>query len=393
MSIFTRLAGAFARPPERKRSAVGPLLAIHNGGRPQWMARNVEAFAREGFGGNAVGYRCVRMIAEAAASVPWVLYDGVAELEAHPLLDVLAKPNPASSGRALMETLYGQLLVAGNAYAEAAAVAGELREIHALRPDRMKLVPGKDGWPEAYEYSAGGATLRFDQTHGPFRPVLHLKMLDPLEDHYGLSPFAAAASAVDIHNQAGAWNKALLDNSARPSGALLYKADGDANLTEEQFQRLKLELESAWTGAAGAGRPMLLEGGLDWKEMALSPKDMDYIEARSMAAREIALAFGVPPMLLGIPGDNTYANYTEANRSFWRQTVLPLAERTAESFTHWLAPAWRGKLRLSVDADAVQALAGERETLWAKLEAASFLTIDEKRAAVGYGPLASEPRQ
>lgn len=392
MSIFTRLAGAFARVPERKRSAAGPLLAIHNGGRPQWMARNVEAFAKEGFAGNAVGYRCVRMIAEAAASVPWVLYDGAREIEAHPLLALLSRPNAAASGRGLMEMLYGQLLVAGNAYAEAAMAAGELRELHALRPDRMKLVPGRDGWPEAYEYSAGGATLRFDQTQTPVRPVLHLKLLDPLEDHYGLSPFAAAASAVDIHNQAGAWNKALLDNSARPSGALLYSADGGANLTDEQFTRLKQELENAWSGAAGAGRPMVLEGGLDWKEMALSPKDMDYIEARSMAAREIALAFGVPPMLLGIPGDNTFANYTEANRSFWRQTVLPLAERTAEAFTNWLAPAWSGELRLGVDADAVQALAGERETLWAKLEAASFLTVDEKRAAVGYGPLNADTR-
>ncbi len=76
--------------------------------------------------------------------------------------------------------------------------------------------------------------------------------------------------------------------------------------------------------------------------MALSPRDMDFMEAKNGAAREIALAFGVPPMLLGIPGDNTYANYAEANRAFWRQTVLPLAERTAAALGDWLGPAHGG---------------------------------------------------
>jgi HK97 family phage portal protein len=98
-------------------------------------------------------------------------------------------------------------------------------------------------------------------------------------------------------------------------------------LSEDQFERLKRELEDSYQGKANAGRPLVLEGGLDWKPMSLSPKDMEHIEAKHVAAREIALAFGVPPMLLGIPGDNTYANYAEANRTFWRQTVLPLVGR------------------------------------------------------------------
>ena len=108
------------------------------------------------------------------------------------------------------------------------------------------------------------------------------------------------------------------------------------------------------------------------------------------AAREIALALGVPPMLLGIPGDNTYANYQEATRSFWRQSVLPLVDRTAKALSGWLAPAWGEGLVLKADLDQVEALSPEREALWARLEAASFLTVDEKRAAVGYGPLQAE---
>jgi phage portal protein BeeE len=90
-------------------------------------------------------------------------------------------------------------------------------------------------------------------------------------------------------------------------------------------------------------------------------------------------------MLLGIPGDNTYSNYREANLSFWRQTVLPLVGRTASQLTRWLAPRFGDTLRLGYDADAVEALAQDRESTWDKLNAATFLTLNEKRAAAGYG--------
>ncbi len=158
------------------------------------------------------------------------------------------------------------------------------------------------------------------------------RLFHPLDDHYGLSPIEAAARAVEIHNAGGGWTKALLDNAARPSGALIYKGpDGAPGLSEEQFARLKRELEDAYQGATNAGRPMVLEGGLDWRAMSYTPADMDFTGLRNAAAREIALAFGVPPMLLGIPGDNTYSNYREANLALWRQTILPLVARTAQS--------------------------------------------------------------
>ena len=119
--------------------------------------------------------------------------------------------------------------------------------------------------------------------------------------------------------------------------------------------------------------------------MGLTPKDMDFMEARNGAARDIALAFGVPPMLLGIPGDNTYANYQEANRAFYRLTVLPMVMRTARELSAWLSPLFGDDVRLWFDADQVFGLTGERDALWARVGAADFLSEDEKREAVGYG--------
>ncbi|MGE4371672.1 MAG: phage portal protein [Xanthobacter sp.] len=374
-------------PQEVKASRTAALVALLGAGRARWSGRDYASLAREGFARNAIAYRAVRLIGEAAASVPLVLMEGARELDEHPLLDLLARPNPRLTGTSLMEAVVSYLLVSGNAYVEGVAVDGRLRELHVLRPDRMRVVPGPDGWPEAFEYTLCGRTQRIAQASMvegvDVPPILHLTAFNPLDDHYGFAPLQAAAQALDLHNSATAWNKALIDNAARPSGALVY--GGAGVLSDEQFERLKDELESSFQGATNAGRPLLLEGGLDWRPLSMSPRDMDFEAARNGAAREIALAVGVPPLLLGIPGDNTYSNYVEANRALWRQSVLPLVKRVAEGLSCWLGPAWGEGLRLVPDLDQVEALSGERSELWARVGAADFLSEEEKRAAVGYG--------
>ena len=324
---------------------------------------------------------------KSVAAAPLLLFDGRRELDEHPFLSLLAAPNPRDAGAGFLEAVASHLLIAGNAYVECVLIEDAPRELHPLRPDRMQVVPGANGWADAYDYSVDGKSVRFRQDRRPVRPILHLTFFHPLDDHYGLAPMEAAAVALDIHNAAGQWNKALLDNAARPSGALVYAGD-QAHLSDAQFARLKSELEENFQGAANAGRPMLLEGGLDWKALSLSPRDMDFSESKAAAAREIALAFGVPPMLIGLPGDATYANYQEANRAFWRQTVTPLAQRIASALLHWLKPAWRDAqgLDVRIDLDALSALSDERKALWERvLSAGGVLTEDEQRMALGYG--------
>jgi HK97 family phage portal protein len=385
--FFSRLRSAFApgtagaRPVEAKSSRTGPLIALSSQGRPVWSPRDYAAFAREGFIANPIAHRCIRLVAEAAASVPLDAAGAVAEAAS----ELLATPNPRQAGAALVEHLLLQLQIAGNAYLECVTLDGRPRELHVLRSDRMRVVAGADGWPAGWDYAVGGRSVRFQAGEGA-SPILHLTLPHPLDDHYGLSAIEAAAAAIDIHNEASRWNKAFLDNAARPSGALVYAADG-ANMSEEQFARLKRELEEGFQGASNAGRPLLLEGGLDWKPLSLSPKDMDFIELKNMAAREIALAFGVPPLVLGLAGDNTHANYAEANRAFWRQCVAPLVRKMAQELSLWLGQHFGGPLTLTPDFDGVEAMSDIREPLWRAVTAADFLTEDEKRAALGYGPL------
>jgi HK97 family phage portal protein len=387
MTLRETLTAMFARrPPEAKASRTARLLQIDYGGRARWTPRDYAALSRASYLTNAVAYRSVRLVAENVAAITYLLYEGTRELTEHPLLAILAHPNPRDDRAGFLEAVAASLMISGNAYIEAVAVEDAVRELYVLRPDRMRVVPGADGWPQAYDYTVSGRTVRFDQA-AALPPILHLKFFHPLDDHYGLGPLEPAAAAIDVHNAAAAWNKALLDNSARPSGALVYAGPDGAVLSDNQFDRLKTELDAQFQGAANAGRPMLLEGGLDWKAMSLSPKDMDFMDAKHAAAREIALAFGVPPMLLAIPGDNTYANYQEANRVFFRQTVLPLAGRIGAALSRWLAPQFGAGLTLVPDTDQIDALAADRAALWSRVSDAPFLTLNEKRVVTGFAPV------
>ena len=380
---------SLSHPPERK--AARPLLATHLPRTSGAPVQNYAALCREGFARNPIAHRCVRLIAESAASVPLRSSDArTAKL--------LNRGLPGRSAVETLESFYGYLQLGGNAYFETVLSGDEPIALIAHRPDTMKM--GRDakgqatGWTQEIGGS-GGRTRRFPRDTATGRCALfHMRLFNPSDDCYGLSPLSAAAQAVELHNRGGVWAKSLLENSARPSGALVHDPASGERLTDDQFERLKSELENNFTGPNAAGRPLVLEGGLDWRSISLSPTDMDFIQLRREAAREIALAFGVPPMLLGLPGDNTYANYREANQAFWRQTIIPLVTKTADGLEGWLSAFFeeggQGDIKITPDLDAVPALAEERAVLWKRLSEARFITEDEARVLAGLAPPAHQ---
>lgn len=360
-------------------------------GKAVWMGREYSKFADEGYIRNVIAHRSVTMIASGAASVPWVLTrirDGKKEqVREHPLLKLVTRPNPCMGGAEFFECLYSHKLISGNAYIHAVkAENGKPQELFALRPDRVTVIAGKGCVPQAYRYTIGQEYKDFKVNRLTGQSdVLHIKKFHPLNDWYGLSSIEAAAYSIDQHNEAAAWNQALLQNGARPSGALIVKsgANGEGGyLSEEQYLRIKSQLDENNIGAGNAGRPLLLEGGLEWREMSISPKDMDFINTKNSAARDIALAFGVPPQLLGIPGDSTYNNMAEARLSLWEQTILPMIDNMAGSLNNWLVPLFGDDLQLSHNIDGISALSPRREAAWERVKAADFLTNEEKREIV-----------
>jgi len=329
---------------------------------------------REGYLTNPIAQRAVRLVTDGIGQIPVQTSDS----------GLNALVTSQAGGTSVLETLAAHTLLHGNAYVQVLKDgAGKPVELFALRPDRVTIIAGEDGWPTRYEYRVAGKCLSLPLEDGDGWPnVVHVAALHPLDDHYGSGALRTAWQAIAIHNAASRWNRALLENAARPSGALVHEASEGSPLSADQYERLSLELGEAFSGNANAGRPMLLDGGLRWQSLSLSPADMDFATLKSAAARDIALAFGVPPMLLGLPGDNTYANYREANRALWRLTLLQLAGQLLDALRAGLRP-WFPRARLAVDLDQIPALSEERERLWRQVAQADFLSNHEKRTMLG----------
>lgn len=383
---------------EQKASAAGPIISAGYVGQPVWTPRNYASFAKEAYVENAVAFRCVKLIATAAASAPWLLTGprGREFDERHPYLKLLRRPGPMVGGADLFEAFYSYLLIAGNGYLEAVGPndSAPPSELWAPRADRMKVIPSRFGTPAGYEYEANGLTKKWDAD--PFTgkgPILHVRQFHPLNDWYGLGSSEPAAFGVDRHNAASAHNKALLDNGARPSGALVFepikRSDGTVQTAPaDAIAEAEKTLKKNHSGARKAGKPMVFGGLVNWLEMGITPKDMDFNEGKLDAARDICLSYGVPHILI-VPGAQTYNNVREAKVELWEDTVLPLLDKTVDALDNWLSPQFGDGLKLGVDLDAISALEPRREskrkTVLEQYDK-NLLTATEAREALQYGP-------
>ncbi|GAA4026980.1 phage portal protein [Sphingomonas rosea] len=362
----------------RKSADLPPLfLSIPGSEARSLFPSSPQSQLKEVFLTNPVGQRAVKLVAGAVGTLKIYATEGD-----EAAANLLCRAS-------LLEQMTASLLLNGNAYLQIVEALGAPAQLFVLPADRMNIETDDKGWPRRYVYKAGRRTTVVPRHDELARTqVIHIRALNPTNEQTGLGCLDAASAAAAIHNKASRWNKALLDNAARPSGALTYDPADGAALSSTQFTRLREEIDRQFSGSDNAGRPMLLEGGLKWQPLGLTPTDMDFCAIKEAAARDIALAFGVPPVLLGLPGDTAYANLREAGRALYRQTVLPLAERIVSEVGEALAD-WFGPLRLAIDTDAISELAEDRERLWQMVSAADFISAAEKREMLGFAPLPS----
>ena len=330
-----------------------------------------ENYAEEGYRQNAIVYRCVNEISQGSASVEFKVFDKEVELEEHPLKALLQKPNPVMAGVEFFQCMYSYLMISGNAYVLKISAGNQPpTELYLLRPDRIRITGKDNALPDAYEYIVSGVVKEkyaVDMESG-LSDVKHLKIFNPLDDYYGLSPLYSASLDVDQHNLSAKHNVNLLQNGARPSGAVVFKPRDESGmnvqLSESQRQQVINDLDMRFSGSQNAGRAMLLEGDFDWKEMGLSPKDMDFLQLKNMSTRDIALCFGVPSQLVGIPDANTYSNMAEARLALYEETIIPLLKRTESDLNEWLAPMFGERLRIQYDIDGIPAMAERRKRIY-----------------------------
>jgi HK97 family phage portal protein len=386
MNIFSRAAGWLAT----KANPVNRSLIVMGLNGPLFTSANYAAMANEGYVLNADVYACVKEITTAAKGIKWKLYQGSGPnrkpLEDHPLLDLMRRPNEKMGWGAYFEQYIGFLQIAGNSYVvRNGPTNAPPTELFPLRPDRMKIDKGTINEPiGSYIYNAGGVETklmpdRFGQT------VLHTKFFHPTDDWYGLSPLQAACRNVDQSNEIQKWNVALMQNAGRPSGALVT----DRELSAEQFGRLEGSLHEKFIGTQNAGLPMVLEGGVTWEKMSLTPAELDWLGGDNRTTRKICSAFGCPPELVGIHegGGLNDSNYIQARKQFYLETILPLMDFVADDYNNWLTPLFGDDLTLDYDRDDIEAIQEDRDIIYTRNNNAvksSWLTINEARLKAGY---------
>jgi len=391
MAIFDRFRAKTVEPVSTKNSSMVGYFGV---GSTQPTNYQYEDLASEGYMKNAIVYRCVNEIAKGASGVPFKICNADGdEIENHPAKSLLKRPNPLQSYSEFMNALFGYLLLSGNSYMlKVAGISNVPKELHLLRPDRITISGGRGAMPARYDYKVNGRTeavYDVDQDSG-FSELKQTKLWNPLDDFYGLSPLNAAAVEVDQHNLSSKHNINLLNNGARPSGAVIFKpkdSDGFAtSLTAGQRQQLMTDLNNRFSGTDNAGRPMLLEGDFDWKEMGLSPKDMDFINLKHMSATDIAMCFGVPSQLVGVPDSQTYSNVAEARLALYEETILPMLSKVQSDINEWLMPQFSEDVFFKFDTDEIPALSERRKRIYENVIGAvkeGIMTRNEARERLG----------
>ena len=375
----------------------GPVIAYSNVGTQVQPKESYADLAKEGYQENAIVYRCVNEIANGAASVKFGLFRGDQPIEDHPLLDLLMRPNPMNSQSEFFQEVYSYLLLAGNSYIlKTGAEDREPSELYTLRPDRIKIIPSKREIPMSFQYIVNGqvsANYDVDQSTGS-SDVKQIMLFNPLDDYYGLSPLKAASVDIDQHNLSNKHNVMLLMNGARPSGAVVYRPKDESGsntmLTDTQREQLRGDLLQRFEGSNNAGRTMILEGDFDYKEMGMSPKDMDFTGMKNFAARDIALCFGVPSQLVGIPDSNTYSNMQEARLALYEETIIPMLKHIESDLNEWLVPMYGDDLTLKYLVDDIPAITERRRMIYDNVITAvdkGIITRNEARERLGLEPI------
>ncbi len=339
------------------------------------------------YANNVIVHRSVNLIATAASHIPLLIFNRGKSGEMvknlnHHAYSLLKRPSPLLSGADFFVSIISNKLLYGNSYIVFADSGNNIpKELYILKDIEILSEMGIiRGYKHKNEY------YNLDITTG-YSKLLHIKNYNPYNNAYGMSCLSAAKTSIELYNNSVIWNKNLLKNGGRPTGALIMK---DGYLSTEQFTRLKEQLEEQYSGPHNAGKPLLLEGDMHWKEMSINPKDMDFMQVKNSAARDIALSFGVPPQLLGINGDNTYSNMQEARLALWEETIIPLLDKISDSLTGWLSYWYKDNIVVDFDRDAISALSNKRENLWNRINSINFMTTNEKREFLGLSPLSDE---
>ena len=283
-------------------------------------------------------YSCVRILAEAVAGLPLNLYrytgDGGKEKAIdHPLYLLLHdEPNPEMSSFVFRETLMTHLLLWGNAYAQVIRNGkGEVVALYPLMPNKMTVDRDERG-QLYYSYQRGNdeAVRSKDQTV-ILRPpdVLHIPGLG-FDGLVGYSPIAMAKNAIGMAIACEEYGAKFFANGAAPGGVLEHPG------TIKDPQRVRESWQSTFGGSGNANKIAVLEEGMKYTPIGISPEQAQFLETRKFQINEIARIFRVPPHMVGDLEKSSFSNIEQQSLEFVKYTLDPWVVRWEQSLTRSL---------------------------------------------------------
>lgn len=338
----------------------------------------------------AVALACVNVISSNIAAFPVLVYrrQGSERVEvANHWLKRLVRygPNPDQVWGAMIETAIASVELHGNALIEIArddnGVVLSLRFIPWAWVAMQALPSGRVAF-DVYEPTLPGAGARKRRLLAD--DVIHLK--DRSDDGMiGRSRLSRARDVLRTATSQQTFARSFLDRGAQPSGVISHEAP----LTQEQRDQLRESFNEGHVGASKAGRALILDGGLSWTTMQVSPEDAELLNSRRFAVEEIARVYGVPPPMIGDLSHGTFTNSREAARWFGQFTLTPRVRRLEAELNRALF-GYGSDLEIEFDMSSL--LRSDPETRWASHKIAietGVLDTDEVREIEGYNPRAA----
>lgn len=287
-------------------------------------------------------FACVSRIAFSVGEAEWTLHrkvkGGLEKLDTHPLLRLLKDANPFMTGQEMMEYTQMWLDLVGDAFWVLNRTPRGLPvEVWPVPPNRMRVVPSRGKFISGYIY-------KWAQEEVPFKPeeVVHFKYPNPASLYRGMGPVQALAVDLDSENYAAKYNRNFFQNSARPDVVLQVKE----GLTTPQFEQLVERWKAGHRGVDRAHRIAVLDGGMEYKQISLSQKDMDFQALRKANRDLILAAYGMPLTILGIAENVNRANAESGEYTYARWTVLPRLKRLGNKLNETLVPMFGSDLAL-----------------------------------------------
>lgn len=335
----------------------------------------------ESFRASSLVHSCTKKIGEKMSTIEWELYrlrGSIArEVEQHEILDLLAKPNAMMSGSQLQEITSIYLSLLGNCYwYKARNGVGKIIELWLMRPDLTSIVPNSDGTINYYKFVVNGKETRF-----PAEDIIHFKEPDPLSDYYGYGAVQAVMEVIRADVYSKKWNTKFFFNSARPDAILtteqkIGKADRD-EIRERWIQK--------YGGWENASRVAVLSHGLDYKQVGITQKDMDFANLRIASRDDVMSALGIPKSVMAVTDDVNRSNAEAGIYVFLSETIKPKMEKMADFLNLRLVEEFGDDLLLmSLDPSPEDNAAEDDHYVKAHNK---WLTTNEIRIEQGYDPI------